>query len=72
MVPKVWSPFQSLNTPWELVGKAYTRAWGGAQQTVATSPPGDSDTGSVVLPEVLTRPKKEQQQQTLSKRREPV
>lgn len=54
MGPKVWLPFQSLNTPWDLVRKANTRAWGGAQQTAATSPPGDSDTGSVVLPEVLT------------------
>ena len=30
------------------------KLWGGAQQTATTSPPGDSDTGSVVLPEVLT------------------
>lgn len=50
----MWSPFQSLKTPWNLVRKANSRAWGGAQQTATTSPPGDSDTGSVVLPEVLT------------------
>lgn len=54
------SQTHSISITWKLVRNANSRVWGGAQHTAETIPPGDSDKGKMVLPQVLTPLKEEQ------------